>query len=672
MRTPSKFVAAIAGVVVLAPCAGFARLTRGPFALAGAVPAETFVVTTTADEGPGSLREAIESANETPAFDMIVFAVEGEGPHRISPATTLPTVTAPVAIDATTEDGYTDHPVVELDGSALGAGNGLEIEAGASLVRGLAINRFPDNGIEITEQGGNVVEACFVGTDVTGTLALGNGGAGIFVGDSAGNTIGAATPEGRNVVSGNGGEGIFLESGARNTVLGNYVGVDATGLSALGNGLVGVLVADAPGNTIGGDASGAGNVVSANGYEGISIESEGAADNLVRGNMIGTGADGLTALGNTFSGIAVDDGASGNTVDGNRIAFNGNDGIEVVEGRANAIRRNSIFGNRGIGITLGERDVAENDPGDADSGANDLQNFPVLRNAESAAGTTSIFGRLDSTPGMTFDVELFSSVECDPYGFGEGEEYLGATSVTTDATGAAIFAAELPTTVDAGRFITATATDPDGNTSEFSSCVRVSLSWDPPDFDSGDMPPPRNLTARVDDGNGARAGRAPRATLLGYNVYGATMPGQQPSAGTLITSVPPSQTSANLPTAPSGSFFVVTAVYDTGESDPSNEVGAGEPPQIDSFTVKARKLVATGSRFTDSVLVIVDGIPFTSPPKIKKHNAKLVQKGTLLTGQTLAEYAASAPRRADGTVRILIGFRNSSGGVATVEYRVTP
>lgn len=643
-------------------------------------PAATFVVVNTNDEGPGTLRAAIDMANATVDADAIEFAIPGDPPFRIAPETTLPTITSPVAIDATTQPGYDGRPVVELDGSNLGQGNGLEIEAGASLVRGLAINRFPEHGIEITGQGGNVVEATFIGTDTTGTAARGNGGAGVFIGDAPANTIGATTPKGRNVVSGNSGEGVFLEGpgAARNRILSNYIGVDVSGLNGLGNGLVGVLVSNAPDNAIG--SAGAGNVISANGYEGVGIEGERATGNRVCSNMIGTGADGLTALGNTFSGIAIEDGASGNLVGGtdalsaNRLAYNRNDGVEVVSGRANAILGNSIFRNRGIGITLGERDVAENDTRDVDQGANDLQNYPVLTSAESSGATTRVFGAIDSTPGTRFRIELFASVECDQYGFGEGETILGAFDTTTDESGISRFETELPTGGEAGRFVTATATDEDGNTSEFSSCVRVNLSWQPPDVTSGEMAPPRNLTAQVDDGGdlgaGATASPAPRRALLGYNVYGATTQGQPPSQSTLLTSVPPSQTTANLPTAPSGSFFVVTAVYDTGESGPSNEVGAGEPPVIDSISVKNAKLVVKGSRFTTSVLVIVDGIPFVAAAKVKKQNTKLVQKGALLTGQTLAEYVANAPRRADGSIRVLIGFRNASGGVATVEYSV--
>jgi hypothetical protein len=285
---------------------------------------------------------------------------------------------------------------------------------------------------------------------------------------------------------------------------------------------------------------------------------------------------------------------------------------------------------------------------------------------------TTVTGELSSRPGTAFRVELFASAECDQYGFGEGEIPLGSVDVVTDATGVAAFTA----TVEAapGAFVSATATDPEGNTSEFSSCVRVALSWDPPDPQSGSNPPPRNLSvAPSDEGREPAIAAAPRgSTLVGYRVYGAKVPGQPPSPGTLISSVPPTQTSATVPAGPGGSFFVVTAVYDTGESGPSNEAEGGQPPAIDSFRVKGRKIVADGSGFTDGVLVIVDGLPFVTPAKVKRRNTRVVQTGQLVTGQTLAEYLASRRPDEDGTVRVLVGIRNATGGVATVEHRFEP
>jgi parallel beta-helix repeat protein len=640
---------------------------------APAVRGTAFVVTNTNDEGAGSLRRAIEDANAAPGADAIAFAIPGGGVHRIAPESPLPAITSPVTIDGTTQPGFAGSPLVELDGIDAGESNGLVIEAGDSVVRGLVINRFSVHGIEIVGDGGNVVEGNYLGTDATGTAACPNGEVGVIVFHSANNRIGGTSPASRNVISANLKEGVLVEGpeSSGNVVSGNYVGTNAAGSAALGNNLVGLLVAEAPGNTI------VGNVVSGNGYEGVAIEGEQATGNTVVGNLIGTGADGRAEIPNTFAGIAIDQGAHDNTIggtvegEGNVLAFNLADGIEVTEGRANRILGNRIFGNRGIGITLGGREIGMNDDGDADEGPNDLQNYPVLRSATSAGAMTTVTGDLSSEPSTVYRVELFANAECDQYGFGEGETLLTSLDVATDATGTATFTVTVAAAP--GAFISATATDREGNTSELSSCVRVALSWDPPDPQSGANPPPRNLSVAASSGLEPATAAAPRGpSLLGYKVYGSTVQGQPPSPGTLITSVPPNQTSANVPAGPGGSFFVVTAVYDTGESGPSNEAEGGQPPEVASFKVKGRKIVADGAGFTDSVLVIVDGLPFAAPAKGKKRNTRVVQTGMLITGQSLAEYLASRRPAADGSVRVLVGFRNATGGVATVEHRFEP
>ena len=114
--------------------------------------------------------------------------------------------------------------------------------------------------------------------------------------------------------------------------------------------------------------------------------------------------------------------------------------------------------------------VTPNDPEDGDSGPNNLQNFPVLATAVTSAGSTTIDGSLNSTPSTMFLVEFFSNSVCDPSGFGEGESFLGSGTVITDGSGNGSFSETLPTGATPGQFVTATATDLDGNTSEFSAC----------------------------------------------------------------------------------------------------------------------------------------------------------------------------------------------------------
>lgn len=175
------------------------------------------------------------------------------------------------------------------------------------------------------------------------------------------------------------------------------------------------------------------------------------------------------------------------------------------------------------------------------------------------------------------------------------------------------------------------------------------------------QPPPtdaRVCTAASADAEAVPASTAgPRDTLIGYNVYRSTAPGVQAVPANFFTSTGPGQTSAGSSVAPGGSFFVVTAVYDTGESAPSNEVDA-RPGTISSVKVKATKVVSKGAGFTTAVQVFVDGIPFVSPATVK-NGTKVTQKGNLLTGQSVQSYLSSH----GGTARMTI--RNSSGATVT-------
>jgi titin len=203
----------------------------------------------------------------------------------------------------------------------------------------------------------------------------------------------------------------------------------------------------------------------------------------VEGNLIGTDPSGTASLGNVLDGVLFQSGPSsdpvGGTVTGNIIAFNGAAGVAVGPDRndtssGDRITRNSIHDNGGLGIDLGSDGVTPNDPGDADSGPNGLQNFPVLTSAVSSGATLAVSGTLESAPNTTFAVEFFSNSSCDSSGFGEGQSFLGTVSVTTDAAGRATFQANVPAPSGAG-FVTATATDPAGNTSEFSACRHLAV-----------------------------------------------------------------------------------------------------------------------------------------------------------------------------------------------------
>lgn len=184
---------------------------------------DPFTVTNTNDSGPGSLRQAMLNAEATAGHNVIRFDIPGSGPHTISSLSALPFINDPVTIDGTSQPGFSGKPIIELNGSMAGDGtNGLHITAGNCTVQGLVINRFSWSGILLAINGGNVIKGNYIGTNVTGTAALGNGDIGINVEASSNNTIGGTKPAERNVVSGN-------QTGIR------ILGQGATGNKVLGN-----------------------------------------------------------------------------------------------------------------------------------------------------------------------------------------------------------------------------------------------------------------------------------------------------------------------------------------------------------------------------------------------------------------------------------------------------
>lgn len=507
----------------------------------------TFTVTSTGDTGDSNtadgvcndgsggctLRAAIQQANAAAGADAIHFSI-GVGVKTIKPGSPLPAVAAGTTINGTTQPGFAGTPIIELDGSAAGAAHGVVASGPGTTIRGLVINRFSGFGAELS--GGVAFKGNYVGTDFAGLLDVGNSQGVWTSGD--GNTIGGTTSFDRNLISGNDDYGVQLHS-RNNLVLGNFIGVDATGAKALANTAGGVRVLGWF-NEIGDTAAGAANVISGNGL-GILLNAEGAT---VEGNYIGTDASGGAAVGNATAGILafgglahvhtiggtvagarnvisgngsagillrlatgtkvqgnhigtdasgtglvpnaiglVLEGSNGATIGGlltaaaNRIAFNTGAGVRIqlfgsFGAKGNSILGNSIFGNGSLGIDLGSDGVTANDAGDGDTGANDLQNFPVLTTAFPGSSSTEVAGTLNSKASGTYRIELFVNDVCDPSGHGEGKTSLGATNVTTDASDNAAFSVSV-TAVPQGDFITATATDSANNTSEFSACAKV-------------------------------------------------------------------------------------------------------------------------------------------------------------------------------------------------------
>lgn len=349
-----------------------------------------------------------------------------------------------------------------IGGTTAGAGNVISDHAAGIRISGAAAT-------------GNLIQGNFIGTDLTGTQQIGNSIGLTITGPD--NTVGGTTPAAANVISGNS-SGIGISGGGSgNFVEGNFIGTDISGAAPLPNNVAGVIVFSAPGNVIGGAASGARNVISGNDFVGIGISGSASTGNQIINNFIGTQIDSASPLGNGSHGIyfgnQAGSEASDTLTEGNTIAFNGGDGIFSQVGTGNQILSNSIFLNSGLGIDLDNDGITANDADDSDGGANGLQNFPVLSSASSAGGNTTILGSLNSTPNTAFNIEFFHSADCDPSGNGEGEQVLGSTLVTTDGTGSASINVSFPATVADGRFVTAVATDPSNNTSEFSQCISV-------------------------------------------------------------------------------------------------------------------------------------------------------------------------------------------------------
>jgi hypothetical protein len=338
-------------------------------------------------------------------------------------------------------------------------------------------------GIGFITSTNNLVQGNLIGTDITGTRPLGNGGDGIGMVDSGDNTIGGTASGAGNVISDNGAGGIFgtSEIFGANLIQGNRIGTDITGTVAMGNGGAGIDMIDEASNTIGGTTAAAANVISANAGDAIAFGDVFASGNLVEGNLIGTDITGTKNLGNAGHGVdvQVSDNTIGGTVRGagNIIAYNGLAGVAVVDNATGvAILSNSIYANQGLGIDLNDDGVTLNHPGGPIPGPNNYQNFPVLTSAVSSGGKITITGTLNSAPSTSYVIQFFANAVADPTGYGQGQTYLGQITVTTDTNGNASFTAKFSASVPAGQFISATATDPIGDTSEFAQDVTVTSS----------------------------------------------------------------------------------------------------------------------------------------------------------------------------------------------------
>ena len=218
---------------------------------------------------PVSLRDAITAVDNTAsaAPATIDFDIPGSGTHTINISSALPTITSSVIIDGTSQPGYAGTPLIQLQGTS-NPYNGLDISANNVTVEGLSIYGFSaGNGIQITSASGTVIQANYVGLTAAGTAAA--NGTGIVLSGASNNIVGGTAAADRNVISGNAGNGIFISSGNNNLIEGNYIGTNVSGTVAVANADEGIEIACGTGNTIGGSTTGAGNVISGNGQLGV-------------------------------------------------------------------------------------------------------------------------------------------------------------------------------------------------------------------------------------------------------------------------------------------------------------------------------------------------------------------------------------------------------------------
>ena len=336
-------------------------------------------------------------------------------------------------------------------------------------------------GIWVTGPGtsGNTVQGNWAGLNAAGNTALPNTFIGMYlIGGAQGNLVLG------NVFSGHASEGLRISDPgtSANVVQGNFFGTDAGGLNSIPNNYAGLnIFSGASANTIGGPTVAARNLISGNYYN---VVIDGASSNLIQGNFIGTDISGTNGLGYTFLNVVLWNGSANNVVGGtgagagNVIAFASGSGVAVYDPGTtnNSIRGNSISGNNALGIDLVDPGdvypyVTPNDPGDADPGPNDLQNFPIITNAFGFGTSTIILGKLNSLAGRSFFIDVYRNVAADLSGYGEGQFYVGSVSVTTDGSGNALFAGTNNSGNYAGQYLTATATSAGGDTSEFGPAV---------------------------------------------------------------------------------------------------------------------------------------------------------------------------------------------------------
>jgi hypothetical protein len=462
----------------------------------------SLVVTNTGDQGLGTLREAIYSADNmsgpqtitfnipptdprhfyyandgmagqvsandirttTAANDTAITGIDPDWPHSwysIEPASALPPLMDIDSINGYSQTGSSQNALaaleqglntvltIEIDGQNV-AGDGLTLQPppsntsgspGSSTIQGLAINRFGGNGITFSSFSGDIIAGNFIGTDVSGSLALGNSGNGIDVQNVDNFTIGGSARGAANLISGNGQDGVYVfDDGIAGQIEGDLIGGGRSITAALPNAMAGVDIQTT--------AAAVAPAVQ-------------PADIAIPVRIVVEG--GLLYL--HFGLILLNSEATKDT----------DIGMGVIAGFMTPVPFR--FRQSGSGAISPFGAPAPGPAIDLENGANPLTSQPVLTTAATVASTT-VTGTLNSQPNSTYLIQFYSNTQLLPSGFGPGEQYVGSVTMTTNAAGNGSFTFQSPTLVPVGQFITATATylDSSGNpleTSEFSRGIVV-------------------------------------------------------------------------------------------------------------------------------------------------------------------------------------------------------
>ncbi|MFK7844872.1 MAG: NosD domain-containing protein [Rhodothermales bacterium] len=462
-----------------------------------------------------TLRAAIQEANTTAEQDNIIFSISGDAPYFITVESPLPAITNPVNLAG---PAYEDLPLITLDGVGAGDGAaGLTLEGGAagSSIKNLWILAFQGPGIWVQSNevsisscmlgldgsqltgnatgltivghqntvaasfisgnntdgihltgDDNVLQNNIIGLDKTGTEDVGNGGQGIWL-------SGSQNLVENNVISRNAGNGILVAAGDGNEFYKNFIGTDGSGRNRLGNVINGILVEGATNSVIGN--TGEGNVLSGNLDNGVSLKAP-SSGSLVLANYIGVDVEGEVGSFNVNAGVFID-GASDNLIGsvspetGNLIRDNQFGVVIRGDGIGNTIRYNVLKENRILDIDLNEDEkITANDlhptgiGTDDDDGPNSLMNFPVgiLRTIDEN-GDILVSGFLDTRDPAGATIDLYGVENVHESGVGGGDEWLG--SLSPDSSGQFVFVINPSVSY---KLFSATATDEDGSTSEFS------------------------------------------------------------------------------------------------------------------------------------------------------------------------------------------------------------